>query len=490
MAITYQAGRRIQGLQRTGSTITYETDFSSNAGWTTTNSSYLNVDTSGEKLDFLINTGSLNDEIYRDLGSGFGSTSFVVRAKLHITSILLNTTAGQAAGFDIGLSDTYTISSEQPSNINITYFHINAGSADVQNVIKTADGSSNSTGNSVSNAPFNISSDGSDFWIQLWRNGDVFSCQLYTDSSYSSPTGALFTVTKTSVSALQFFFLRVFSQGVSGGNLVEGYIDDLKIYDGITSVVAPAGDVKPTNVQVGSRFEETDTRKMYHYNAPQSATDTTLFSTISGWTGDTSTFTNSGDIITWDTSSRGEAVMKTITTLSASGLWVMRFKFTKLTGDAMDGTFFNIGSSGASTSSLARMQDGNGLYPYGLHLYGSNGSTIVGGGAHNTVFAWDNQGATLETGTWDAGEDRWIQIQHFSATSATWKLYDNANFTGTAIGTATVTSMAGQSLDYDNFAIGTKWGTGRKHESIEDMQIWNGISTAPSTSNSWDEEGT
>tara|TARA_R110002096_G_scaffold161151_1_gene327641 strand:+ start:203 stop:673 length:471 start_codon:yes stop_codon:yes gene_type:complete len=156
----------------------------------------------------------------------------------------------------------------------------------------------------------------------------------------------------------------------------------------------------------------------------------------------------------------------------------------------MDGTFFNIGSSGASTSSLARMQDGNGLYPYGLHLYGSNGSTIVGGGAHNTVFAWDNQGATLETGTWDAGEDRWIQIQHFSATSATWKLYDNANFTGTPIGTATVTSMAGQSLDYDNFAIGTKWGTGRKHESIEDMQIWNGISTAPSTSNSWDEEGT
>tara|TARA_R110000782_G_scaffold270166_1_gene369775 strand:+ start:29 stop:1660 length:1632 start_codon:yes stop_codon:yes gene_type:complete len=266
MAITYQAGRRIQGLERTGSTPTYETDFSSNAGWTTTNSSYLNVDTSGEKLDFLINTGSLNDEIYRDLGAGFGSTSFVVRAKLHITSILLNTTAGQAAGFDIGLSDTSTISSEQPTN-DITYFHINAGSADVANVIKAADGSSNSNGNSVSNAPFNISSDGSDFWIQLWRNGDVFSCQLYTDSSYSSPTGALFTVTKTSVSALQFFFLRVFSQGVSGGNLVEGYIDDLKIYDGITSVVAAAGDVKPTNVQVGSRFEETDTRKMYHYNA-------------------------------------------------------------------------------------------------------------------------------------------------------------------------------------------------------------------------------
>jgi hypothetical protein len=42
-------------------------------------------------------------------------------------------------------------------------------------------------------------------------------------------------------------------------------MDQMKFYDGITSVVATAGDVKPTNIQVGSRFEETDTRKMYHY---------------------------------------------------------------------------------------------------------------------------------------------------------------------------------------------------------------------------------
>ena len=174
MAITYHAGRRIQGLERVGSTPTYETDFSSNTGWTTTNSSYLNVDTSGEKLDFLINTGSLNDEIYRDLGAGFGSTSFVVRAKLHITSILLNTTSAQAAAFNIGLSDTSTISSEVPTN-DIVYFHINAGSTIVQNIIKAADGSSNTNGNSVNNVPLSISSDGSDFWIQLWRNGDVFS---------------------------------------------------------------------------------------------------------------------------------------------------------------------------------------------------------------------------------------------------------------------------------------------------------------------------
>jgi hypothetical protein len=45
----------------------------------------------------------------------------------------------------------------------------------------------------------------------------------------------------------------------SGGNLV-GTLDDVKFYNGVSSITS-----KPTNVQVGSRWEETDTRKMYHY---------------------------------------------------------------------------------------------------------------------------------------------------------------------------------------------------------------------------------
>ena len=247
-------------------------------------------------------------------------------------------------------------------------------------------------------------------------------------------------------------------------------------------------DPKPTNVQVGSRLEETDTRKMYHYNAPQAATDTTLFSSSSGWTGDTGIFTNSGDTMVWDTNTRGTAVVKSITNLSASGEWVMRFKITRVSGDLNDGSFLTIGSSSASTSTLARMQDGNGLYPYGIHVaYFANASYFYIGGSHDASFAWDFQ--SNANVAWSAGDSRWVEVSHASATAYTTKVYSNANFTGTPILTS-VASPSSQTLDYDEFAIGTKWGGGRKNIIIEDMQIWTGVTTPPSADNTWSEEGT
>ena len=249
------------------------------------------------------------------------------------------------------------------------------------------------------------------------------------------------------------------------------------------------GDTKPTNVQVGSRYEETDTRKMYHYTAPQAATDD-IFSTGTGWSGDTSTYPYNSTIngIGCDTSTLGEAVTKTVTTLSASGQWVLRFKVTRETGDLGDGVMINLGSSSASTSSLARMQNGNGLYPYGIHLiYFSNGNTVNAGGSHNASFAWDSSSTTSVT--WSVGDSRWIEVSHPSSSAFTTKVYSNANFTGTADLT-NVASTSGQTLNYDDITIGTKWTANRKHIDFEDMQIWNGVTTAPSSDNTWEEEGT
>jgi hypothetical protein len=207
-------------------------------------------------------------------------------------------------------------------------------------------------------------------------------------------------------------------------------------------------------------------------------TDTTLFSTSTGWTGDTSVITNSGDTMVWDTSVLGEAVVKTITTLPASGEWVLRFKVTKVSGDAGDGSFLTLGSSSASTSTLARMQNGNGLYPYGLHVaYFANSNRFYVGSSHNTSFAWDSVSDDGSV-TWSAGDTKWVEVSHASATTWTTKVYSNANFTGTPDRTY-VSSASGQTLDYDEFAIGTKWSANRKNMIIEDMQIWNGVTSPP-----------
>ena len=51
------------------------------------------------------------------------------------------------------------------------------------------------------------------------------------------------------------------SAGTGTGQNI-GTIDDIKIYNGVTTATTVVQ--RPTNVQEGSRFEETDTRKMYY----------------------------------------------------------------------------------------------------------------------------------------------------------------------------------------------------------------------------------
>jgi len=54
MAITYHAGRRIQGISRTerqaGSGLTFSDDFSSDKGWETSNSTYMDYDSGNSRL--------------------------------------------------------------------------------------------------------------------------------------------------------------------------------------------------------------------------------------------------------------------------------------------------------------------------------------------------------------------------------------------------------------------------------------------------------
>ena len=81
------------------------------------------------------------------------------------------------------------------------------------------------------------------------------------------------------------------SGGAVGGSGSDGIVIVRYVNDGsitatggtITTIDVTSTVTKPTNVQAGSRFEETDTRKMYHYNAPTLSFEDD-FDTDSGWT--------------------------------------------------------------------------------------------------------------------------------------------------------------------------------------------------------------
>ena len=117
----------------------------------------------------------------------------------------------------------------------------------------------------VSNITTGATIDSNDHWyVRFIRNGtdSSFTVEFYDNSAR---TGTPLTSTRTSVTTVTpYKYFGVYDDTDFGGsNKHIGEISQIKLYDGVSSLSS-----KPTNVQVGSRFEETNTRKMYSYNEP------------------------------------------------------------------------------------------------------------------------------------------------------------------------------------------------------------------------------
>jgi hypothetical protein len=100
-------------------------------------------------------------------------------------------------------------------------------------------------------------------YVEIARTGATSATISFSSTSAYTKDIDSKTYTIENVTGLKYFKIFNNSSGSTSGQ-VNGTIDDMKFYNGITSVGVGAGDAKPTNVQAGSRFEETDTRKMYH----------------------------------------------------------------------------------------------------------------------------------------------------------------------------------------------------------------------------------
>ena len=75
------------------------------------------------------------------------------------------------------------------------------------------------------------------------------------DNSYTDASGS---------TGLRYFKFGDAVTNVTAGADMQGYVDDVEFYNDTTTPIKTAiGDEKPTNVQLSSRFEETDTQKIY-----------------------------------------------------------------------------------------------------------------------------------------------------------------------------------------------------------------------------------
>jgi hypothetical protein len=259
MAITYHAGRRLQGLERVGSTPTKEFNFSSSTGWVSGNTTYFYI--SSDKLNVKSDTDNIQTNMTYDLLANDSitvGTSWVMTFTLDIASpYAVNTNSGNQHRCYIGLASATTVG--EPANIDEVAFTI-CPRSDIN-----AHESFNNNNTTAQYVGTGVTVTSGTKYIKLIRDGNTsFKTYIYNNADYSdTPTITEASNNLSNITGTKYIKVSQYVEGYSG--TLNFTIDDLKFYNGVTSVVAIAGDVKPTNVQVGSRFEETDTRKMYHY---------------------------------------------------------------------------------------------------------------------------------------------------------------------------------------------------------------------------------
>ena len=277
-------------------------------------------------------------------------------------------------------------------------------------------------------------------------------------------------------------------------------------------------DLKPTNVQVGSRLEETDTRKMYHYEPqvpdydyPMTTDPRTNTWNVSGY----STITHANSTLqlnlTSGTSGNGAGSTTYIDLGSTlSNKWVMRFK-TKQNSFSAYGynSHHLVGLSSSPPSGTGHVSTSNWIgtrWYYGIQ-WGANNTNKQGiepriskssSGDHNNSTSVDRLYGRPNTVS-----DTTTSYYHeyiWNVDTFTYNLYTNENYTGTPAATATLDSSTNTQwvsgtpstitgLRYLVHYIGADTAEGTFVSQLDDVEIWDGVIVA-ATGNAWKEEGT
>ena len=263
MTIEYKDSKRIVGLERTGSTITYEPDLSSSSGWTLTAGGGSATIASSE-VTLTANSSSDNPTATFDLGATVSDTAWVMTFKV-VYSGLENSASGNGVKYGVGLGSSATVTGWNISGSSfIEYdFRAHASTSKVQPHIAGGNSSGRTeTLGSLINDPYSATQ-----YVKLYRlTSTTARMEFYLQSDYSDTPVTLNVTMANTPTGLQYLFLRLFYENVSDSNTIVA--SEFKIYNGITSVVAAAGDVKPTNVQDNSIFLEKDTARRYWFDAP------------------------------------------------------------------------------------------------------------------------------------------------------------------------------------------------------------------------------
>jgi len=244
MTIEYLDSKRIVKLSTENLGLSFEDDFSTD-NWTDNGAT---THVTGGSLVW--NSDTTDNGCSLDmLGSTISDTVWVARFKFTVTNFDSGTGNHQ---FQFLVSDKANLDVTTTSRDSLGFKIIKATSDEY--ALAWKNGGTISTNIEVA---FSHSAQAETIYVEMSRlSSTSFKVEFFSDSSY---TTSIESETATISNVVDLRYLIAIEQDINGSATMNGTINNFEFYNNASSVAEAH-----RNFQVGSRFEETDTRKMYY----------------------------------------------------------------------------------------------------------------------------------------------------------------------------------------------------------------------------------
>jgi len=488
MAVTYHAGRRIQGLSTdVADTPTVNDDLITDKGWETQGHVGMTYDATNDEVDFNCVADTSHDYALIDLqdadyinGSNISDTAFELKCGWRVDTIS-NPSANENRA-TIGLYANNT-SNNTAQDIFTLRFSATTGGGQALEIF--AKDNAIAVGGSAEYT-FTETLSAQTLYLRFNRDGNNFRIRLYSDSNYTTLVEDSGNQSVSGITGLRYFGIK--NRGDTqnnGGSTTGAILPNIEIYDGISSTTN-----KPTDVQIGSRFEETNTRKMYNFVVPSLTFEEDWTSTPSGQTIVGSQVTESSNRINFAFTLNNVANSYSLDLANVSNMganlddekFVVRFKMfiQDITSNAT-GQFVIMLSDTANAQPAVTSQNSLGFYTDGRS-------------SDDEIFPAEYTGTSITLGSEIESVNgtginltRYVEFKRESQTVFRVTFYSDSSYS-TVVGSQTVTAKTTHdALRY--FSIGIRQVSGKVGDFegyIDDLKVYNGVTQ---TTNYWQEIG-
>jgi len=467
-------------------TVTHSNDFSSD-NMVDQDSSKIGI--SNGSLDYTIVLDNSNDASSWDLGATLSDTAWVCRFKMTVSSITQSDGTFVRGAF--GLSSLPSSSNSQQSH-DFIGLQTRVSNVYEERRYLDADGGA-IDGDGEGTIAYGLASSQTTY-VEMIRTGATsYTIQLFSDSDYSTQLANKVTGTCAStLTGLRYFGIWNDSSGTSS-NQTAGTIDDVKIYNGVTSLDGCKNDFSTTSdlealtgVRTNSIFQQTDDTPTYWwYNGTSwvldGTTEVDLTSSSQTYTQVGTTVVKTTDTITatnTSASSAGDGTQRVYTALPSTlsnteHTTDFDLKITANAGSGVDPDVTPIMyTAGTDPFHTGNTQDG-----FGCDMYSDNGL-----GVNYTIRAIEKNGTDNDYST---GIDLTPQTQYYcrlkrnSSTQGTMEVYTNSARTTHASGSPQTLSITGGTggEDCTHLQSGAWSQSGSTSYIVSNVKLQNGRST-------------